>query len=340
MSGASKTIAISTGSIFKVIMILLSFWSVFLITDMFILLFVALVMASALDPLVDVLKKWKIPRSVSMVFVYLLLLGAFSAIVTLIAPPVVEQFKALIGHVPELVAWAQGLLAQMSIVVPEAAQQADVIKIQALENTGQLLSAAGGILGGLVSIVIIGVMTFYFAVEEEGLKKFVGTITPIKNNPYIFSLINRIQRRLGHWLKGQVLLSFIIFILEYIGLTILGVEYALVLALLGGMLEIIPMLGPVIAAIPAVFLAFTISPTKALFVIVLFVIIQQLENHIIAPNVFGASVGLNPLVVIIAIMIGATLAGALGALVAVPVATAIGVYMDDLSEKKNKLEPA
>jgi predicted PurR-regulated permease PerM len=170
------------------------------------------------------------------------------------------------------------------------------------------------------------------------MREFIQSITPGKHKKYVSDIISKIQHRLGYWLRGQLLLSLIIFCLTYIGLTILGVKYALILALIAGIFEIVPFLGPIISAIPGIFFAFTIQGFgTAIWVVLLYFIIQQLENNLIVPKVMGKSTGLNPLVVILAILVGARLGGIVGALLAVPVATAISVYVEsNVNGKKSK----
>ncbi|HLD28115.1 MAG TPA: AI-2E family transporter, partial [Patescibacteria group bacterium] len=203
-------------------------------------------------------------------------------------------------------------------------------------------AAAGGVFstvfsffGGVVSFFVIAVITFYMTVEEQAMKRVMRSVVPVKYQPYFTHLVNRMQEKIGQWLRGQLMLSLIIFIISWLGLTLLGVKYALVLALFAGVTELVPYLGPFIGAIPAIFIAFTISPMMALWVLILYVIIQMLENHIIVPKVMQKAVGLNPIIVIVVILIGARTAGILGIIMAVPVTTAINVLVGDLMEVKN-----
>jgi predicted PurR-regulated permease PerM len=153
-------------------------------------------------------------------------------------------------------------------------------------------------------------------------------------------LIARMQEKIGRWLRGQLLLSLIIFLMTYAGLTILGVRYALVLALFAGVTELIPYIGPFIGLVPALFIALTQSPIVALGVLVLYIIIQQLENYVIVPKVMQRAVGLNPIVIIVAMLVGAKMAGILGIILAVPVATALSVAVGDLFELKRDEDAA
>ena len=186
------------------------------------------------------------------------------------------------------------------------------------------------------------VITFYMTVEEDGLKKFVRSIAPIEYQPYLVQKTNRIQIKMGGWLRGQLILMLIVGTLSFIGLTILGVPYALVLAVFAGLAEFVPFLGPIIAAVPAVFFAFSDSPWKAVGVIIFYTVLQQLENQVIVPKVMQKAVGLNPIVVITVMLVGAKVAGLMGILLAVPATTIAWIFIGDLFQHKveadNKLE--
>jgi predicted PurR-regulated permease PerM len=144
------------------------------------------------------------------------------------------------------------------------------------------------------------------------------------------NLVEAVQAKMGGWFRGQILLCFIIGLLYYIGLLIIGIESPLVLALFGGLTEFIPYLGPILGGIPIVFVAFVASPWKGLLALILLVIIQQAEGHFIVPKVMQKAVGLNPLISIIALLVGAQLYGILGALLAIPVATAVSVVYKEV----------
>ena len=169
-------------------------------------------------------------------------------------------------------------------------------------------------------------------VMENGMKNFVKHLAPYKHQAYVFRLVNKIQRKMGAWVLGQLILSAVIFGLVFIGLTVLKVEYALVLALLAGIFEIIPYIGPFVSGTFAVFFAFIQAPALALAVLILWIVTQQLESHIIVPIVMSRSVGLNPVLVILGIIVGTTLGGIIGALIAIPVMSGISVFVEDLME--------
>ncbi len=337
----SININISTSTIIKIILIFLLLYFLFLVKDILIILFIALVFASAVDPYVDWLHKRKIPRGISILFIYLILFIVISFTVYLIIPPIAQQIADLSANFPR---YLEKIISGYSTVKEYSIQHGilDSIKNSLGTISSNLQTAAGGvfstisgIFGGIFSFFLVLVITFYMVVEEGAIKKLVWSIAPARHQPYIMQLINRMQRKMGLWLRGQLILSLIIFVLTYIGLSVLGVEYALVLALIAGLTEFIPYLGPILGAVPAIFLAFTQSPMLAVFVLVLFFIIQQVENNILVPKIMQKTVGLNPIVSISVLMIGFKLAGVVGAIMSIPVATAISVFIKDVFDGKS-----
>ena len=172
--------------------------------------------------------------------------------------------------------------------------------------------------------------------QEGGVEKFLKIITPIKNEAYIIDLWKRSQKKIGYWMQGQLLLGIVVGVLVYLGLVILGVQNALILAVLAGVLEIIPLFGPVIAAIPAILFGYMGGGlTTATLVLGLFIIIQQFENHLIYPLVVKKVIGISPIIVILCLIIGAKLAGFLGILLSVPITSALMEYIGDVQKDKN-----
>ncbi|MFW0837870.1 MAG: AI-2E family transporter [Candidatus Komeilibacteria bacterium] len=342
MSTDNLTINISTQTFIKILIFIIAVGFIYLVREAVALIFIALILASALDPLVDWLRKFKIPRGLGIIIIYLVLFAIISGVIILIIPPITSELKLIANDFP---AYYEKVISGFNYLTTNRSEMevADQIQGSLDSITSNLSRAASGafstlmdIFGGIISFFLVLVITFYFTVEEEGMKRFVRSISPAHYQPYLMQLMARIQRRLGYWLRGQLILSLIIFILTFIGLTLLGVEYALLLALLAGVFEVIPYLGPFLGAVPAVFLAFAQSPVKAMLVAILYVIVQQLENNVIVPKVMSKSVGINPLVVIIVLLIGGKLGGVVGMVLAVPVATAISVFLEDFMDRRIK----
>ena len=333
-----KSISISTDAIVRIIVILLLIGFLYLIKDVLALLFIAVILSSAFGPFIDWLQEKKIPRGVGIIGVYLIFFFVVGGAIYLLIDPITLQIKDLARAFPDFYdKISSGLQYLQKVDSQEAAKTLSTSLSDLTKSLSQASSSiynlVTSIFGGVVSFFVLLVITFYLTVEKNSLKNFVQSIVPFHHQKYAADLITKIQHRMGFWLRGQLILSFIIFLLIYLGLSLLGIKYALILALLAGIFEIVPFLGPLIAAIPGIFFAFAQSPAKAIAVIVLYIVVQQIENNFIVPKVMGKSTGLNPLVVILSILIGMRIAGVVGALVAVPIAAAAAVYVETLHNK-------
>ncbi len=331
--------SISTMSIVKVLVVLGLIAFLWLIRGIVGLLFVSIILASAFNPLVAWLERRKIPRGFGIVFIYIVILGLLSAIITLVTTPVSHEIAGLTNNFPE---YRHVLVDAWNHLQSISGGALDSYNIQNSLGSFNLPGATSGvfaflqaIFGGIFAFFLVMVMTFYLTVEEQALRGFIKVLTPDHFQPYVMQLWSKVQSRLGNWLRAQLILSLVIFTLTYIGLSILQVKYALVLAMMAGAFELVPYVGPIMAAIPAIFLAFVQTPYLALFVIVLYFIIQQLENTFIVPKVMGRVTGLNPIVVLIAVLIGAKIGGIVGTLMAVPVATALSTFLYDFNNHES-----
>jgi predicted PurR-regulated permease PerM len=302
---------------------------------------VAVVLASAIEPGTLRMVKWGLPRVLSVVLMYLLGLLLVVLLFYFFIPPIVNEtgefFRALPSYLESL------NLSAIDTATDGAAAQSltdQLFQLQGVLKTSSqgLLSAASSVFGGLVSFALIVVLSFYLAVQERGIDDFIKLVAPHRKHEYILDLWRRAQIKMGRWLQGQLLLSLIVGVLVYIGLLILGVPYALLLALAAAVLELIPVFGSILAAVPAVALAFLDGGTTlALLVIGLYIIVNQLQGNVIYPMVVQKVLGVPPLVVILAIIAGAQLAGFLGILIAVPVAAAIQEWVSDVQKGKERL---
>lgn len=336
MAEADKVIInISSITIIKIVVVVLLLLAFFLIRDIILILLVSMVIASALDPLVDWLyRKAKFPRGLSVVLVYLLFIALVAIIIYFVIPPMVTQFKELGGRIDDFREQLTGGTTTFYRVLNQLDIQHSVLAIK--ENfavlSKNLFQTTLGVFSGLSQAIAVLVISFYLISSESGMKNFVRSFVPFKHQAYAVRLTDKIQQKISRWLLGQLILSFSIFLPTYIGLSILGVKFALSLGLLAGLLEVIPYLGPILSAIPAIFVAFVQSPPLALFVVLLYIVIQQTENYVLVPKIMGRTVGANPIIILVAILIGFKLAGILGMLLAVPIVAAVGVFLSDLRE--------
>ena len=337
----SRKVDISTGIILKTVLILLGLWFLFLVREVVILLFLAVIIAASIDPAVDWLQKKKIPRSIGVMLIYIILFSIVSLIISFLIPPIVKQFQDFSQSSAQY-------FNQASNSVNETGGffQADGLKHyfqNTLNNLGdsfsnipqKIFSTTVGVFSGVISTIVVFSMAFYMVMEEDGIKKFIVSISPEKKKEYATDLTNRVESKIGNWMAGQLFLMITITILDFIGLYLIGVPYALILAIFAGLLEVIPYVGPIISAIPGIVLGFLISPTVGFLAMLVYFVAQQFESHVLVPQVMKKAVGLNPVATIVAILIGFKLAGALGAIIAVPAATAISLFISDLIAEKS-----
>src|SRR3989338_7190489 len=324
-------------TIMRIVLVMLGIYFLYLSLDVLALLFISIIVASALTPWVDWWQRYRIPRSVGVIIIYVVVFFVFSAMIFLLIPPLVEQIRALAINLPNIYGRAvlglQQLQNGVDIDTAATLQSAlDNLGSSLAKATTSIFTALNSIFGGLIQLMVVLVISFYLIVQENGLKKFLRSVTPAKYQPYLMQLINRINIKIGQWFRAQLLLMLVIFALTYLGLWALGMNYVLVLALCAGLTEIIPYIGTIIGAVPAIFLAFTVSPTMGFLVLLLYVVIQQLENNILVPTIMRKAVGLNPIVSILVILVGAKIFGIIGAVLSIPVATVVAVFMSDFFE--------
>lgn len=317
----SQKIDISHRTVIFTAIFILALWIVYLIRDLLIILFVAVIFVSALSPLVEFLVRLKLPKAVSIAMTYIIIIAIVAGLIISIVPPLIEQSSRLIVASPSL-------LAQFFNITNI---DKSVFSSELTSFSKNLFSITVSIFDNLLTIIFLLVLTFYMLLEKNNLESRAASLFRHKEERVRRSIV-KIEEKLGSWLQGQLILSLLIGILSYIGLTILNIPYALPLALIAGVMEVIPVIGPIISALPAIFLALTISPILSVGVAAMYLIIQQMENHLIVPQVMKRAVGLNPLVVILAIAIGSRLLGIPGALLAVPMAVVLQIIAAEIIE--------
>lgn len=334
---------ITYASLFRVVAVALAVIAAYYLSDLIGALLFAIVVASAIEPGVRWLARYRVPRIAAVLIIYLIGLALIAGVITLILPAIVSEFTVLFESFPR---YQRVLLQELRSLqnlpfysfFSENAETLILnppLDFQTIGTTalGTIFTIFGGIGSGLILIIV----SFYLASQEQGIKRFLRLITPLRDEEYVIDLWARAQAKVGQWLRGQALLGVIVGVLVYLALTILGVRYALILALIAAILELIPVIGPILAAVPAVLFGFLASPVLGLIVALVYLIIQQLENHLFVPLIMQRTVGLNPLVVIIALLVGAKLGGVLGMFLAVPAAAVIVEMLTDMDLKRRGL---
>ncbi len=307
-----KKVEISYKTIVFTFLLLILFWFLYVVRDVILEFFVALLIMAILNPLVAKLSKRKIPRGVSILVVYLLLFGCVGFTIAAVAPPLVEQSSSFINNLPRFM----NQLGISTTINSQITQQfISLIEILPAEIAKLTVSLFGNIL----SVIAVFVIAFYLLAEREDLNKQLGIFLGDKKNQKLGSTIDILEKRLGSWARGQGALMLVVGMANYIGLRLLGLPFALPLSILAGLMEIVPYIGPVLAAIPAVIIGFGISPVLGIATIALTFLIQQLENYVFVPKIIQKSTGVDPIVTLLSLAIGFRLAGMIGLLISVPV---------------------
>lgn len=333
-----QVITISTKTVVKIIVAGLLLWLLYIIRDILLLFFVAVILSSLIDPWATWCQSKHIPRAIAVIAIYILLIGAVAGAVVLVVPTIVDESQNLVkslGSYWEGVALRTGNPGQFATDFDILANIQKVLlpSGDAVGKTlGGIVATVSGVFGGVFSLILVFVLAFYLVVEEDAVTRWVRLFTPDHYHPFIAQLVNKMKKKLGWWLRGQLMLSLFIGIMVYLGLLVLGVDYALVIGLIAALMELVPYVGPVLASVPAIFLAFTQTGTVALPLTVAFMfwIIQVTENNLLVPRVMQKAVGINPIISILSILIGAKLAGVVGVLIAIPLVTVLSVFIEEM----------
>lgn len=317
------TIDISIASIFWILVIIGSIFFLESIFSILILLFASLIISFSISPLVQKLENKKIPRAISSMVILVSTFSLFGFAISTLINPIIIQTQQLIQKLPDLA----------NKFLPYQINVSD-FSSQLFNMPGKFVNIAVDTFTGIVSTLAVIVMSFYLLQERPKIEGYLKFWFADKSNAY-YKVVTELEKQIGYWFRGQLFLMLIIGLLAYLGFTIIGIPYALPLALIAGLTEIVPNIGPMIATIPAAIVGFSISPSLGIGALVVTVIIHQLENNFITPTVMKHSAGLNPIVTIIAIMVGLQIGGPLMSILAIPLVLSIRVAFTHLKLNKN-----
>lgn len=319
---------------------LLVVWILYIVRSMLITIYISALLAMGISPLVRMIERQRvipigtrIPRWVAILVIYAALIGTLVAVGMVIIPPLADQAEELWRSLPARIAEAQEVLLRFGIL-REPITLGDAVRQTPASGGATAFSTIFGalrnVLGGLFGFVTVLLLTFYMLVESREIRTFVARLFPGREGARVAAISATVTNKVSAWLGGQLLLSLIIGLTSALGLWIMGVPYFYVLALISAVGEMIPMVGPILAAVPAILVAATVSPGLAIGVTVFFIAQQQLENTILVPKIMGRQVGLSAVSVIIALGIGGQLLGVVGAILSVPTAAIVQVLFDEL----------
>lgn len=348
MQEGEHTLQISVGTIAKVIIVGLLFWVFFILRDLVLVILLSIVVASAVEPGAQWLIRRRIPRLFSVIIIYLTIAVCLIGLIYFLLVPLLSESSDFLRNFPAYfnVSSFTDTIADSDFLHTGSFVTGLTNSIDLEDLIGQINTIIGSItsntfgavatfFGGILSFFLAIILSFYLSVEEDGVEKFLKAITTIKHEKYVVALWKRSQKKIGLWMQGQLVLAIIIGMLVYLGLVLLNVPNALLLATLAAAFEIIPLFGPILASIPAIMISFiTGGLPLSMMVAGLYIIVHQFENQLIYPLVVKKVVGVSPVVSILALTAGWQLAGFLGLILSVPVAAAITEFFDDFQRDK------
>ena len=340
-------VSISNDSIIRVVLFGLGIYAIFKLTNLILIVLTSIVVASFVVYATSKMNKYIKNRTASVLLIYSISISIIIGLLSVFVPVFISEMSDLVGQLAKYIPNSSilnsfqtdtitGAKTVVSTISHNASLGEVVRSIQGLVTSlsGGFFNIFGAAFGGVINLLLILVVSFYLSITDKGIENFLRIITPDVHEEYVINLWVRTERKIGLWMQGQMLMGLIVGVLAYLGLTIIGVKYSLVLALMVVIAELVPF-GLVIATIPAILFAYMDGGVAiAAVTLGFYLILGQFETYLIYPLIVKKATGISPLVVILSVLIGAELAGIWGVFLAVPTAVCLLEFLDDLEKKK------
>jgi predicted PurR-regulated permease PerM len=341
------TINISTSTLVRILLLVVLVCAVIKLLSVVLIILTSIVLASFVQSAVEKIKPYIKNRTFAVFSIYILAVLAFIGLASVFVPVFIGEMSTLVSQVgayipsnsilnsfqPDTLSGAKGFVSTLS----HNGSLGEVINsTQKLVDSlaGGFFDIFGQAFGGAFNVFLIGIISFYLSIREKGIETFLRIIIPDTSEDYVIDLWIRTEKKIGLWIQGQMLLGLIMGVLTYLGLTLLGVKYSFVMALVTATCELVPF-GIFVAVVPAVLFSYLGGGvTLALLTFALYFILHQFENYLIYPLIIKKVIGISPLVVILSLLIGAELAGLWGVILAIPCAVFLFEFLDDIEKKK------
>ena len=300
------------------------------IRDILILFLIVVALVVTFSPIIRSWEKY-IPRPLAIFLLYLLLALSVTLVGVLVLPVFFTQLRDFLFHLYETANYyginSGDIYNQLRNL--QGTQNFGQLLGQFRGSLGTLYSTTMGFVGGLIALFTVLVTTFYLLLEEKNLQQSITSLIPVNQHKRASNIFDKISDKMGRYLRGQVLLMLIVGVVIGVAMKILGVPYAMLLGIWAGSMELLPYVGPIVGALPGVLLAFTLGPTYGIIALIIYFLVQQLENQFLVPKIMGHALGLSPVVIIFSLLIGGKLLGFVGLLIAVPITAALGVLYEE-----------
>jgi len=344
-------------SVFKatltVLMVLLAAYLLYAIGNTLLLFFVAFFIASALDPLIDYLQKKRIPRAIGVILVYIIIFLLIALFFVQLLPLIADQLIALAGAVNDFILKVSQSptlnlpfgnqirpfldelykAVDIKVIAVQLKDSLQLVSTQLLNLGGNLWTIILQISNGLFNFILLLILVFFMTVDEQALENFCISIFPEKYSPYISQRLQMVKVKIGEWIRGQLMVSVVAAVVSFIGLAIAGVQFSLLIAVITGICMIVPVFGRVVACVLVLPIVLNQSAGHALFMIIYYFLISQVENNIIVPLLMNKAVGLSPILIIFALLVGFQFLGILGLVLAIPIATIMAIFAKDIGKR-------
>jgi len=343
-----NSISISGNTIIRAILLVFTFYLLWVLRDLLLIILTSIVIASSIEPVIPLFKKIKIGRVFGVVIMYVLSISFLAVLFYLFAPLLITEiynFASFISNYApgvdflnyfnnEVFSGAKDIVANLS----------KNLSIETLLSTSKTFinNLSGGFFttlsvafGNIFNVILIVIISFYLSIQEKGIENFLRVILPLKYEEYVLNLWGRTSKKIALWMKGQLLLGILVAILTYLVLSILGIQYALLLAIIAGIMELIPY-GIILALVPAVSFSYLSGGMSDAFMVLgAYVIIHQFEVFLFSPLIINKVTGLSPLIVILSVLVGLELSGFWGLILAIPGAILFMEIINDLEKHKD-----
>lgn len=321
-------------------------WAAYLVIDVLLLIYISGLLAIGFSPIVRLIERQKVlpigtrrfPRWLAILILYVAILGTLVGIGFMVVPPLVDQGQQLWAARYSMFERAQSFLMAKGIISEHMTFKEVVQRAPGTDGSaaGTVVGAVIGVAGGIFGLLTILILTFYFLIDSDSLRDSMLKLFPVRSRARVNEASRDITVKVSAWLGGQLMLGAVIGITSAIGLWLMGIPFFYVLALISAVGELIPVVGPILAAIPAVAVAATVGMNKVVLVLVFFIVQQQFENHVLVPKVMERQVGVSAVTVIVSLLIGGKLLGILGAILAVPTAAILLVVFHQLASQPDR----
>ena len=335
-----QTLDVSWETIIKIFTAGFVFYILFLARDIVVWFFFALVISLLVEPAINFLRKIKVPKVLAVILIYASIFGLFGLIIYLVAPIFIFEIEQLSQNIPDYFKKLNPIFQILGIDVANNFEDFTVPLVSLLqESSKSIIKSLFVFFGGIASTILIFAFAFYISLEDRGLEKFLSLLLPKKYEHYIISLFEKAQYKVSGWFGARVLTCLFVGATSFIVFFLLGIKYAFILALISGVLNFIPYIGPLITGILAVlFVGVSNSWLVALYVVIALYSIQAIENNIVSPLLMKKFLDLPPVLVLISLLVGGTIFGILGMIFVVPVFGIVYEFLKEFLEKKREKE--